>query len=307
MCQVKRFSQLIKVTMLPLRGSGQVYLTGGFSPDGRTFAAGGLGHIVELWDLADPAALPRQIATDGTVVTFANYTPAGELVIARMRGALHLVPAGGDAATTWLSGYLVSRAALAADGTKLVTAGDNVVVWDVGTEFREVLEVAAGPGEFFTGVAVSPEGKRFASARVLIDGGSVVEVWDVIGGGYYRQFPINGTRADKLTWSPDGCVLAGLVDKHLTVWDAETWEEVFGPLPGVAQGSSLSIAFHPFSGQLLTGDTNGEVSCWDMNSWRVGTTFRWDVGPIYCLAFAPDGLRAAAAGHGAIILWDFDA
>ena len=52
--------------MLPLRGSGQVYLTGGFSPDGRIFAAGGLGHIVEFWDLADPAALPRQIATDGT-------------------------------------------------------------------------------------------------------------------------------------------------------------------------------------------------------------------------------------------------
>ena len=292
--------------MQPLRGSGQIYFTGGFSPDGQTFAAGGTGHVVELWNLADPSALARQIDTDGVAVTFANYTPAGDLVVARMRKAFLLVPPDGEVSSTWIEPLWVVRAALCADGTKLATAGDGAVVWEVGTEFRLLRDIPAGPGEFFTAVAISPDGRQFASARVLIEGETVIEVWDVTGDSS-RLVAVEGTRVNQLAWSPDGRYLAGLVDMHLTVWATETWEEVFGPLPDQEHGTLLSVAFHPVSDQLLTGGADGVVSCWDMNSWHQLTSYRWDIGPIYCLAFAADGLRAAAAGHGAVILWDFDA
>lgn len=293
--------------MQPLRGSGQVYLSCGFSPDGWRFAAGGIGHIVELWDLANPSAIPPHVDTGGIPVTFVNFTPAGALVVARMHDAFHFAPLGGKVATTWLTRSIVTRAALSTDGTKLVTAGDNVNVWEVGNEFHELLEIAAGPGEFFTGVAISHDGNFFATARVMIGGESVIEVWNTTGGGYYRMTPIPGTRADKLTWSPDGRYLVGLVDKHLTVWNTDTWDIVFGPLPDPDQGRYLSVTCHPSNGQLITGGVDGVVSCWDMNSWHQLMSYRWDIGPIYTLAFAADGLRAAAAGHGAVILWDFDA
>jgi WD40 repeat protein len=293
--------------MQPLRGSGQVYLSCGFSPDGQTFAAGGIGHVVELWNLADPAALTRQIDTAGIPVTFVNYTPGGDLIVARMHDAFHFVAPDGEVATTWPTPLFVMRAALTADGTKLVTAGDHVVIWEVGREFHELDETKAGPGEYFTAAAIEPDGSRFATARVMLTGESVIEIWDTIGGGYYRQFPIRGLRTDKLAWSPDGRVLAGLVDKQLTIWDAANFEEVFGPLPSNEPGDLLSLAFHPFAGQLITGSVDGIVSCWDLNSFRKLTSYRWEIGPIYALAFAADGLRAAAAGHGAIILWDFDA
>jgi hypothetical protein len=42
-------------------------------------------------------------------------------------------------------------------------------------------------------------------------------------------------------------------------------------------------------------------------SLKEAASFEWEVGPARCVAFSPDGMRAAAAGKtGRVVLWDFD-
>lgn len=293
--------------MLTLRGSGQDYLSCAFSPDGQSFAAGGLGHVVEVWDLSDPGRVAWEIDTDRIGVAFVGYTPDGNLVVARARNAFHLVPPRGEIASSWLLPITVNRAALSADGRRFITSGTQIAVWDVGPEFRELNEVKCGSGEILNGVAISPDGQRFAAARITSDGRAAIDVLDVASGAFCHFIPVAGQRADKLAWSPDGQFLAGLIDGNLTAWETSTWSEVFSPLENPGRGTDLSLAFHPTGTTLLTGTTRGDITQWRIDTWTRLATFRWGIGPVYAIAVAADGLRAAVAGHGGPLLWDLDA
>jgi WD40 repeat protein len=48
------------------------------------------------------------------------------------------------------------------------------------------------------------------------------------------------------------------------------------------------------------------VRLWDAASGRALSAYDWRIGPVSSLAFAPDGLRAAAGGNGAICVWDLE-
>ncbi|HJZ58084.1 MAG TPA: WD40 repeat domain-containing protein [Gemmataceae bacterium] len=294
--------------MLPLRGSGQVYLTCGFSPDGRSLAAGGTGHTVEGWDLTDPGRVSLLVGdTEQASIAFAGYTPNGQLLALHARGSYHLV--GPDHRGVLSTGfrYFVSRAALSADGRRFATAGDRLSVWTVQpTALHPDWYVPAPPGQVFAGVAFGPSGTWFAVSVVATIGPSRIEIQQSDGRGSPRLLPVRGERPDKLTWSPDGQFLAGLVDRQLTVWDTQTWVEAFGPPQNPGPGHWLSVLFHPSGKHLLTGGATGEVTLWDVSTWQPLTTFRWGTGPVYALAFAPDGLRAAAAGHTGVVVWDLD-
>jgi hypothetical protein len=44
---------------------------------------------------------------------------------------------------------------------------------------------------------------------------------------------------------------------------------------------------------------------WDTATWGEVGRFDWDVGPISCVAAAPDGMRmAAGGGTGKVVVWD---
>jgi WD40 repeat protein len=48
------------------------------------------------------------------------------------------------------------------------------------------------------------------------------------------------------------------------------------------------------------------VRFWDLATGR-DRAFRWKIGEVHALAFAPDGMTAAAGGeHGDIVVWDVD-
>ena len=48
------------------------------------------------------------------------------------------------------------------------------------------------------------------------------------------------------------------------------------------------------------------MSFWDISSGRAKSSFDWGIGTVHSVAFAPDGMRAAAGGVGKIVLWDID-
>jgi hypothetical protein len=48
------------------------------------------------------------------------------------------------------------------------------------------------------------------------------------------------------------------------------------------------------------------VRLWDTASFREVSRLRWGIGPIRSVAFAPDGMTAAATAGQKAILWDLD-
>ena len=63
-------------------------------------------------------------------------------------------------------------------------------------------------------------------------------------------------------------------------------------------------AFTP-DGRLLATAAGRTVRLWDVVAAREIERYDWQVGAVRSVAFSPDGMTAAAAGHKkAIVIWD---
>ena len=71
-------------------------------------------------------------------------------------------------------------------------------------------------------------------------------------------------------------------------------------------GFVRSLSFSPDGKSLLTGDENGKVCLWNLDS--AGITFSWDMQhQVYAVAFSPNGRNiAAGSAHGSTEIYDAD-
>ena len=68
-----------------------------------------------------------------------------------------------------------------------------------------------------------------------------------------------------------------------------------------------ALAVHPSATWLAVGQTEGVVRIFNTAIWKETVAYEWPVKPIEGLAFAPDGLKAAAGGaNGQFVVWDVD-
>jgi WD40 repeat protein len=68
-----------------------------------------------------------------------------------------------------------------------------------------------------------------------------------------------------------------------------------------------AAAFAPDGRLLAAGRNDGTLRFYETASWRECAALDGSVGPVLDVAFAPDGMRAAAAGRkGKIVVWDID-
>jgi hypothetical protein len=109
-----------------------------------------------------------------------------------------------------------------------------------------------------------------------------------------------------LAVSPDGKLLAVAAGMQLLLCELPS-----GRQRGTAQSQKrkhfTDVAFH-LCGRVLAASSNNEtVRLFNTTSLTETAAFDWEIGPVRRLAFAPDGLRAAAAGKtGRVVLWDVD-
>jgi WD40 repeat protein len=108
-----------------------------------------------------------------------------------------------------------------------------------------------------------------------------------------------------LAFSPDGSVLVGTAGPRLRAWDLAGDRELALHKRGTKHFQGLSFTA---DGRYLATVSNDEtVRLWDARTWAEKTTFTWDVGRLLNIAFAPDGLRAAAGSDkGQIVIWDVE-
>jgi WD40 repeat protein len=167
--------------------------------------------------------------------------------------------------------------------------------------------VTAHSGYGVTCVAVSPDGKRFATGAA--DGS--VKVWDAEGVKQVASLAVahqGGVKA--VQFSPDGKVLAsGGADKAARLWD------VSGDKPTPLQklegheGPVNAVAFSP-DGKLLAAGTgvpkkSGTVRVWDAATGQPAYTLDGHEDVVTCVLFHPKTNHLASGGADKKIrVWD---
>jgi WD40 repeat protein len=156
-----------------------------------------------------------------------------------------------------------------------------------------------------TGIAMHPDGRRFAAAGA----GGDLRIWDAESGReLLRIRAAHGNVVHAVVFSPDGRLLlsSGGQNEPARLWDTASGRRVGELMPAVA-GSPVSLAFSPDGTRVATGDGDGEIRLWDAARLR-------QLGPVYeagelqtitALAFSPDGARLlAGTDDGAIDVLD---
>lgn len=136
--------------------------------------------------------------------------------------------------------------------------------------------------------------------------GNKLRAWHVGGSSWppTESMCVPTTHMNHFAMSADGSHLAAVGSNGLSIWKTNGGEEVVRS--GKHRRGVLALACNPAKPILATGDSAGQVFLWDYAG-NVLTRFNWELGQVYGLAFAPDGLRCAAIDDtGKVVIWDVD-
>ena len=245
-----------------------------------------------------------------------SFSPDGRLLAAGSDGHAYLwnLTDGLRLATLDDPGDGSGAEAFSPDG-KLLADGDSVLnrvyLWRTATGLRAATLTAPGSGGI-DGVAFSPDGRLLAAG----DSDKHVYVWDV-GTGQLALTLADASIDGAVAFSPDGRLLAaaGVTGRGgpTYVWNTATGKLAATLRDPNGQGVNV-VAFSPNGKLLVTGDSSGWVSEFDVAADVVSTGASIGLGPpgqrgpINAVAFSRDGaLLAAADGNGHAYVWSVDA
>lgn len=234
-----------------------------WSPDSTQLASGGTDYLVTTYDTTSSTP-PTVLSGHGGVVLGVSWSSDGRLV-----------------SSEW----------------------DNIVrLWDVTSrDTIQILQHPDDPGNFFYGLAWSPDGQRLACATYR-RGVHVFEMNASKQGWVARPFP---TWIRHVTWSPDGTQLAGGGDDGTVyIWDATDGMLLYR-LAG-HYGMITRVAWSP-DGTLLAssggGIEGGELFVWDPQHGKLVHTVGGHPGIVYAMVWGVTKQFLISGGADGKLRW----
>jgi WD40 repeat protein len=180
------------------------------------------------------------------------------------------------------------------------TAHFKTTVWDTAGHLLRTLTLprAGSPPP-----VVSPDGGTLvvlARLGARLDG---ARLHDSTTGAEVRQLA-HTDMVNLAAFSPDGRWLATGAGRSLWLWEVSSGTGHRFP---AFQKYVTALAFHPDSTLLAAADGTGEIRVLNTSGGGAQASLNFEVGGINGLAFSPDRMTVAGAGHRrAVVVWDLE-
>jgi len=256
--------------------------------DGTVLTAS-FDNSVGLWR----DGLPTWLDGHDAAVNAVAYLGDGRVVSASDDFSVRLWE--GTTGSSRILGYHLGKViqlAVSPDGTSVASASwdGTARIWSLNDDAPPV-EIN-GHNSSVNDVAFSPDGGRLYSASA--DG--TIRVWDTGSGRSIHRLVRHGFGVNTLAVDPENNWIAyGAVDgaTRVIILADETVTRDFT----ADRRPILAMDYHQGNAQLAVGDAQGYIMMIDTQDWRISGEFRATVtGPIWALAFSPDGLNILAGG-----------
>jgi WD40 repeat protein len=167
-----------------------------------------------------------------------------------------------------------------------------------------------GTFKAFTAMALSPDGKRLATAdprtdrTTALNAPCAVRIWDVETGRQLHKLDRHQSEVRTLAFSTDGRVLVSggrFRSAPLNLWEVKT-----GKLLRTLPSGESAVAFSP-DGRTLAATNSGAIHLYETQTWQERGRLQGD-GGITALAFTADCRRLISGSSGATgMVWDVSA
>ena len=263
-----------------LKGHGGPVMAIAVAPSGQV-ATGSFDNSVGLWD----ETTPRWLEGHAAAVTALTFGAQGQLVSGGDDFAVRLW--GEEARTLGQHQGKVTTLAVSPDGETVVSGSwdGSIMLWPLaGGEGRAL----PTPGAGVNAVVFGPNDTLYAATM----NGALMR-YDLAGGA---PVPLvqHGFGINRLALG-DGWIAYGAVDGGTRVLDLDTGEQIADLT--LDRRPILALAHHGPTNQLAVGDGEGFIMIVDTRDWRITRDFRATrKGPVWALAFSPDGAVIHAGG-----------